>query len=118
MRKICKFVFALTDERGPMKNILVSKSRIRNYLSEKLAKNLLQADENDLMLVLRYNSIGGFEFLSDEDLFENFNASLPELSFIEMVGSDEEYLQLAVKKEHKEDEEAILTDVKRILQII
>ncbi len=101
-----------------MKNLVISKSRVRNYLSEKLAKNVLKSDENDLILVLRYNALGGFEFLSDEDLFENFNSSLPEIDFVQMVGSDETHLHLAVKPEHKDEEDAILIDVKRALQII
>ncbi|HPD95152.1 MAG: hypothetical protein H6537_11650 [Bacteroidales bacterium] len=101
-----------------MKNLLVSKSRVRNYLAEKLAKNVLKADEEDLIMVLRYNALGGFEFLPDDDLFENFNISMPELDFVEMVSSDDEFLHLAVKKEHKDEEDAILVDIKRILQII
>ncbi len=101
-----------------MKNLVISKSRIRNFLSEKLAKNILKSDETDLILVLRYNALGGFEFLSDDDLFENFTASLPEMSFVQMVGADDSYLHLAVKPEHSEEEEAILIDVKRALQII
>ena len=101
-----------------MKNLVISKSRIRNYLSEKLAKNVLKSDEDDLVLVLRYNALGGFEFLSDEDLFENFTASLPEMDFVHMIGSDDSHLHLAVKPEHKDEEDAILIDVKRTLQII
>ncbi|MGE0079116.1 MAG: hypothetical protein AB7S48_14760 [Bacteroidales bacterium] len=101
-----------------MKNLVISKSRIRNYLSEKLAKNVIKSDEEDLILVLRYNALGGFEFLSDDDLFENFSASLPEMDFVEMISSDESHIHLAVKQEHRDEEEAILTDVKRVLQII
>lgn len=101
-----------------MKNLVISKSRVRDYLSEKLAKNVLKADEEDLVLVLRYNALGGFEFLADEDLFENFTASLPEMDFVEMIGSDETHLHIAVKPEHKDEEDAILVDVKRALQVI
>ncbi|BDX39304.1 hypothetical protein CYCD_26590 [Tenuifilaceae bacterium CYCD] len=101
-----------------MKNLVISKSRIRNYLSEKLAKNILKSDEEDLILVLRYNALGGFEFLSDDDLFENFSASLPEMDFVEMVGSDDSHIHLAVKSQHRDEEDAILIDVKRTLQII
>lgn len=101
-----------------MKSIRVSKNKVKNFLSERLAKSIINADENDLISVLRYNALGGFEFLSDEDLFEYINAILPELNFVELSGSDDDALNLSIKKEFKDEEDAIFIDVQRALQVI
>ncbi|MDI3527497.1 MAG: hypothetical protein PWR03_1680 [Tenuifilum sp.] len=101
-----------------MKNILVSKSKVKNFLSERLAKSIVNAEEESLITVLRYNAIGGFEFLSDEELFDYLNAALPELDFVELVGADDDNLSLQVKKAHTDDEDNILIDVRRALQVI
>ena len=101
-----------------MKSIQISKSRVKEYLAEKLAKNVLQSEISDLILVLRYNALGGFDFLSDEDLFENLIVALPELDLLQLVKGDEYYLYLGVKTQNMEDEEAILNDVKKIIQLI
>jgi len=101
-----------------MKSIQISKSRVKEYLAEKLAKNVLQSEISDLVLVLRYNALGGFEFLSDEDLFENLMAALPELDLLLLVRSDENYLYLGVKSQNLEEEEEILNDVRKIIQLM
>lgn len=101
-----------------MKSIQISKNRVREYLAEKLAKNVLQSEITDLVLVLRYNALGGFEFLSDEDLYENLVAAVPELELVRMVKSDENYLYIGVKPQNKEEEDDIITDITKILQII
>ncbi len=101
-----------------MKSIQISKNRVREYLAEKLAKNVLQSEITDLVLVLRYNALGGFEFLSDEDLYENLVAAVPELELVRMVKSDENYLYIGVKPQNKEEEVDIITDITKILQII
>lgn len=101
-----------------MKSVAVSKSRVRDFLATNLAHNIIDAEIEDLILVLRYNALGGFEFLSDEDLYENFAVSLPELSFMELTSADDQLLHLSVRKEHADDEDNILIDIKRRLQII
>lgn len=101
-----------------MKKVQVSKNKVKNYLSERLAKSIVNADENALVTVLRYNAIGGFEYLSDDDLFEFLSTSIPELDFVQLAGSDEEYLHLEVKKEHKDEEDAIVFDIQRAIQVI
>lgn len=101
-----------------MKTLSISKNRVRDYLAEKLAKNILNADIEDLILVLRYDAVGGFEFLSDEDLFEYLAASLPELSCVELTGSDANVLQLVVKHEYADEEDEILSDLRQTIQII
>lgn len=101
-----------------MKSIQLSKNRIREFLTEKLAKNVQQSELSDLVLVLRYNALGGFEFLSDEDLYENLLAALPELELVRLVNSDENYIYLSVKPQNVDDEDEILKDVRKVAQII
>jgi len=101
-----------------MKSIQISKNRVREYLAEKLAKNVLQSEVSDLVLVLRYNALGGFEFLSDEDLFENLIAANPELDLLMLAKSDEHFLYLGVKAQDVEEEEDILTDLRKAIQLI
>ena len=110
--------FDLQPSIMSMDSISISKSRVRDYLAQKLANNIINAEIEDLLIVLRYNALGGFEFLSDEDLFENFAAAIPELHFVEMIDTDDEMLYLAVKAEHAADAQEILVDVRRALQII
>gem|GEM_PF-305125 len=101
-----------------MKSVQISKNRVRNYLAEKLAKNVMQSDLNDLILVLRYNALGGFEFLNDEDLFENLLAALPELDLVRLVNADETYLYIGVKAENMDEEDDILNDLQKAIQVI
>jgi hypothetical protein len=101
-----------------MNSIQLSKNRVRDFLSEKLAKNILQSELNDLVLVLRFNALGGFEFLSDEDLFENLLAVVPELDLVRLVNSDDYFLYLGVKMQNIDEEEEILVDVRKIVQVI
>ncbi len=101
-----------------MKSIQVSKNRVREYLAEKLAKNVLQSEISDLVLVLRFNALGGFEFLSDEDLFENLIVAIPELDLLQLAKSDDNYLYLGVKPQNKEEEDDIIIDIQKILHIV
>ncbi|NOU17122.1 MAG: hypothetical protein HOO91_06140 [Bacteroidales bacterium] len=101
-----------------MKSIQISKNRIKEFLAEKLAKNVLQSEISDLVLVLRFNALGGFEFLSDEDLLENLIAAFPELELVHLVKSDDNYLYLGVKPQNKDEEDNILIDIKKITQLI
>jgi len=101
-----------------MKKVQVSKNKVKNYLSERLARSIVDADENALITVLRYSAIGGFEYLSDEDLFEFLSTSIPELDFVRLAGADDDNLQLEVKKEYKDEEDAIIVDIQRAIQVI
>ena len=101
-----------------MKSIQVSKNRVKEYLAEKLAKNVLQSEISDLVLVLRFNALGGFEFLSDEDLFENLIVAIPELDLLQLSKSDDNYLYLGVKPQNKDEEDDIIIDIQKILHIV
>jgi hypothetical protein len=101
-----------------MKTLQISKNRARDYLAEKLARNVAKSEIEDLVTVLRYNSLGGFEYLDDFDLFENLVAGFPELELVFLANVDEHNLIVAVKPEYMEEEEAILVDVRKIIQVI
>lgn len=101
-----------------MNTLKISKNRTRDFLSEKLARNIIQSELEDLISVLRYNSLGGYERLDDFDLFENLVAAIPELELVFLAETDEHSLFVAVKPEYKKDEDAILIDMKKTIQII
>lgn len=101
-----------------MNTLRISKNRARNYLAERMARNVIDTDIEDLITVIRYNSIGGFEQLDDFDLFENLVAALPELELVFLSEADDNYLYVAVKPEHKNDEDAVLVDLRKVIQVI
>lgn len=101
-----------------MNTLKISKNRTRDFLSEKLARNIIQSELEDLISVLRYNSLGGYERLDDFDLFENLVAAIPELELVFLAETDEHSLYVAVKPEYKNEEDAILIDMKKTIQII
>lgn len=101
-----------------MKTLQISKNRARNYLSERMARNIIDTDIEDLITVIRYNSIGGFEQFDDFDLFENLVAALPELELVFLFEADENYLYVAVKPKNQNEEDAILIDLRKIVHII
>ncbi|MDY0198778.1 MAG: hypothetical protein RBR68_13280 [Tenuifilaceae bacterium] len=101
-----------------MNMLKISKNRTRDFLSEKLARNIIQSELEDLISVLRYNSLGGYERLDDFDLFENLVAAIPELELVFLAETDEHSLFVAVKPEYKNEEDAILIDMKKTIQII
>lgn len=101
-----------------MNTLKISKNRARDFLSEKLAQNIIQSELEDLVSVLRYNALGGFESLDDFDLFENLVAALPELELVFLAETDEHSLYVAVKPEYKNEEDAVLIDMKKTIQII
>lgn len=101
-----------------MKTLQISKNRARNYLAERMARHIIDTDIEDLITVIRYNAIGGFEQFDDFDLFENLVAAIPELELVFLSESDDNYLYIAVKPDNKVDEEAILIDLRKIIQVI
>jgi len=101
-----------------MKTLQISKNRSRNYLAERMARNIIDTDIEDLITVIRYNAVGGFEQFDDFDLFENLVAALPELELVFLAESDENYLYVAVKPDNQHEEEAILVDLRKIVQVI
>jgi hypothetical protein len=101
-----------------MKSVQISKSRLKEYLAERLAKNVLKSEISDLVLVLRYNALGGFEFLSDEDLFENLVAAHSELDLLILAKSDENYLYLGLKTQGLEDEDKLIDEFTNLVNTL
>jgi len=101
-----------------MNTIKISKNRARDYLAEKLARSVTNSELEDLISVLRYHSLGGFEQLDDFDLFENLVAALPELELVFLAESDNQYLHVSVKPRYINEEEAILVDIRKVIQVI
>lgn len=101
-----------------MNTLKISKNRARDFLAEKLARNIIDSELEDLISVIRFNSLGGFEHLDDFDLYENLVAALPELELVFLTEADEHFLYVAVKPDYISDEEAILIDVRKVIQII
>ena len=101
-----------------MKTLKISKNRVRDYLSEKIAKSIIQSSLEDLVSVLRYNALGGYEHLDDFDLYENLVAALPELELMFLAETDQHFFYVGVKPNYKSEEEDILTDVRKVIQVI
>lgn len=101
-----------------MKTLKISKNRIRDFLAEKLAKSIIQSELEDLVTVLRHNALGGFEHLDDFDLFENLVAALPEMELVFLAETDDHFLYVAVKPDYKDEEDAIIVDMRKVIQII
>ena len=100
-----------------MKKVNISKSNIKDYLAEKLAKSLLQTEENEVINYIRNEGIAGFGNMSDKELFDHLVSSLPEFELMDFISSDENQMILSVKEEYKKGEEDILVDITRIIQM-
>jgi hypothetical protein len=101
-----------------MKTLKISKNRARDFLAQKLANSIIQSEIEDLISVLRYNALGGYERLDDFDLFENLVAALPELELVFLAETDEHYLYVAVKPDYRNEEDAIIVDMRKVIQVI
>jgi len=71
-----------------------------------------------MLMAVLIIAVGGFKQFDDFDLFENLVAALPELELVFLAESDENYLYVAVKPDNKHEEEAILVDLRKIVQVI
>ena len=100
-----------------MKDILISKERVKDFLAKRLTFNVLQESEDNLFLIIRNEGLGGFNKMNDNELFENLLMAIPEFQLITLVKSDNSNLIAQVKPEYKETEEDILIDIHRIIQM-
>lgn len=100
-----------------MKTISLSKYKIKNYLTQHMVSNILQAEEDDLFNLIRYDGIKGFEQLDDTELFEVLAKTIPEFELLSCSSIDNNHLLLSVKKEYAKNEDDIMVDVTRISQI-
>lgn len=100
-----------------MKEILLSRNKIKNYLSENLTAQVLQMDEEHIFSLIRYEGIGGFSKISDNDLFVRLVENIPEFQLIRLITADQNHIIVCVKDEFANSEEDILIDITRIIQM-
>ncbi len=100
-----------------MKEILLSRNKIKNFLSERLTQKVLQTNEESIFSMIRYEGIGGYGKISDTDLFFQLVEAIPEFQLLGLVNSDQNNLIVSVKPEFENTEEDILIDITRIVQM-
>ncbi len=100
-----------------MKKILLSRNKIKNHLSENLTNQVLQMDEERIFSLIRYEGIGGFSKISDNDLFVRLVEIIPEFQLVKLVSADQNQIIVSVKDEFVETEDEILIDITRIIQM-
>jgi hypothetical protein len=100
-----------------MKEILFSKAKVKNFLAERLTQQVLQLDEHKIYSQIRYEGIGGYNKISDGDLFVQLVEAIPEFKLVKIKGSDEENLIATLKEEYEKKEDEILIDIQRIIQL-
>jgi len=96
----------------------ILKERIIYLLAKKLAENILNSDKEDLIRILQYSSLGGFELLDDQDLLENIMIHVPELEKVELIDVDSEKFVFHVKGEHMDEASVIKEIIEKDLKII
>lgn len=100
-----------------MKEILLSRNKIKNHLSENLTNQVLQMNEERIFSLIRYEGIGGFSKISDNDLFVRLVEIIPEFQLVKLVAADQNQIIVSVKDEYAETEDEILIDLTRIIQM-
>jgi hypothetical protein len=100
-----------------MKEIILSRNKVKNYLSEHLTHLVLQMNEERIFSRIRYEGIGGFGKISDTDLFVLLVEAIPEFQLLRLINADDNHVILTVKEEYTETEDDILVDITRIIQL-
>ena len=100
-----------------MKEILLSRNKIKNFLSERMTNEVIQLNEEKIFSLIRYEGIGGFGKISDNDLFVRLVEAIPEFQLIRLVDADDNHLIVSIKEEFSETEDDIMVDITRIIQM-
>jgi len=100
-----------------MKEILLSRNKVKNFLSEQLTSEIIQLDEEKIFSLIRYEGIGGFGKMSDNDLFVRLVETIPEFQLIKLINADQNNIIVSIKDEFSENEDDILVDITRIIQM-
>jgi hypothetical protein len=100
-----------------MKEITLSRNKIKNFLAECLTHDVIQMDEEKIFSMIRYEGIGGFGKISDNDLFVRLVETIPEFKLLRLVNTDQNHIIVSLKDEYTEKEEEILIDITRIIQM-
>lgn len=112
-----KFIDILTLKLVNMKDILLSRNKIKNFLSERLTQKVLQTNEESIFSMIRYEGIGGYSKISDNDLFVQLVEALPEFQLLQLINSDQNHIIVSLKPEFENSEDDILIDITRIIQM-
>jgi hypothetical protein len=99
-----------------MKEISLNKSKVRDFLAERMTKQILQLDEHIILSLIRYEGIGGYEKKSDNELIVQLVEAIPEFQLMKLLKTDHFNLILTVKEENESQEEDILIDINRAIQ--
>jgi hypothetical protein len=99
-----------------MKTIDIPVSRAKDFLADRMVHNLLQTDEMELIRLVRYDGIGGFEKMSNEEIFAHLANIFSEFKLIQLVSSTKNLLVVGVKDEYAANEKEILVDIARMIQ--
>ncbi|MFN8208975.1 MAG: hypothetical protein U0T82_16435, partial [Bacteroidales bacterium] len=100
-----------------MRTVKIAVERTKEFLAERLVNNLLQESEESLTRLVRYESLGGFEKMSDEEIFHQLAQIFPEFNLLKLVDSLPGFMIVGVKEETMEQEDEILVDISRIIQM-
>lgn len=100
-----------------MKEIALSRNKVKNFLAECLTHDVIQMDEEKIFSMVRYEGIGGFSKISDNDLFVRLVEKIPEFKLLRLVNADQNHILVSLKEEFNDTEEEILVDISRIIQM-
>jgi hypothetical protein len=100
-----------------MKEINLSRNKVKNFLSQQVTQQILQMNEERIFSLVRYEGIGGFGKMSDNDLFVLLVETIPEFQLLQLVRADDNQIILSIKSEYAKTEDDILVDITRIIQL-
>ena len=100
-----------------MKEILLSRNKIKNFLSERLTQKVLQTNEETIFSMIRYEGVGGYSKISDNDLFVQLVEAIPEFQLLKLMNSDQNHIIVSLKPDFENSEDDILIDITRIIQL-
>jgi hypothetical protein len=100
-----------------MRTVKIDIGRTKDFLADRLVHNILQEDEKTLIHIVRHEGLGGFDKMSDSEIFTQLVEIFPEFELIYLADTIPGYLIVGVKEEHMEQEEDILVDIVRIIQM-
>lgn len=99
-----------------MNEIRIAKNRAKEFLAERLTKNILQADERTLFTILRTDGIRGMNTLSDEELFQSLTEAIPEFELLILSSATRDMLIARLDEEYTDQADEIMIDIQRIVQ--
>jgi hypothetical protein len=100
-----------------MKEVQIPRIKLRNFLADQLTQKVLQMNEETLYSMIRYEGIGGFNKMSDNDMFVMLVEHIPEFRLVTLFNTDDKNIIVTIKPEYVDSEDDILVDITRIMQL-